>query len=280
MVTRKDSGRKRVLLSLLTLMLLLFPGVANAAQGSAEAEISNVVDDAGLMSETEVQALETEVDALMEDTGWIVYALTTGDAGGKSSMEYADDYYDAHTEQEDGIVLLVDMDNREVYISTSGIAIRYLTDARIDSITEDAAAQAGNSDYAACFRVMVDGVRDAYDAGIPSGQYNYDTETGAVSRYHSIRFYDVLLALLFGGLAGVICWAAIVGKYRLKFGTYQYDAHRDGTLELSVKKDHLVNKFVTHHHIQQSSGSSGGGSRSSTHTSSSGRTHGGGGHKF
>ena len=68
----------------------------------------------------------------MEESGWNVYAVTTDDAQGKSATAYADDFFDEHsTEQEDGVALLIDMDNREITISTCGIAIRYLTDSRI-----------------------------------------------------------------------------------------------------------------------------------------------------
>ena len=36
----------------------------------------------------------------------------------------------------DGLALLIDMDNREITVSTSGIAIRYLTDERIENILD------------------------------------------------------------------------------------------------------------------------------------------------
>ena len=86
-------------------------------------------------------------------------------------------------------------------------------------------------------------------------------------------------------IPAAITVGAIKAKYQLKFEDFHYDAYTDSDVQLSVKSDRLVNKFVTHRRIPKNSGSSGGssgggGSRSSVHTSSSGRSHGGGGRKF
>ncbi|MGN0352310.1 MAG: TPM domain-containing protein [Roseburia sp.] len=288
-----QAGRKKVqrkvgallLATMLFLPLGMLTGAAemsvNAAGISADmTEQGSVYDEADLLTEIEEQELAEEITALEENTGWTVYAVTTEDTQGKTSMVYADDFYDDHADSEDGVVLLIDMDNREVYLSTAGSAIRYLTDSRIDRITENAASYAGDGDYATCFGTMVGGVEEAYEAGIPSGQYNYDVETGAVSRYHSISLVEVIVALVLGCVVAGIVYASIIGTYRLKLGTYHYDGHRDGKLNLVRKEDRLIHKFVTHHHIQQSSGNGGSGNRSSVHTSSSGRSHGGGGHGF
>lgn len=278
MIRQEKKCWKAIICSLFLSVICLF-----STQIIAEAqELDHVFDDASLLTEEELQKVSDDVNALEEKTGWTVYAVTTYDAQGKSSEAYADDFFDERTEADaDGVVLLLDMDNRQVYLSTAGEAIRYLTDSRIDQITEDAASEAGNSAYGACFEALIDGVSEAFDSGIPSDQYNYDTETGKVSRYHSITRMEAIVALLLGCGAAAAVYGGIVGKYRLKFGTYHYDGHRDGRIDLTVKQDRLVNQFVTHHHIQRDSGSSsGGGSRSSTHTSSSGRSHGGGGHGF
>lgn len=274
-----------ILASMLFLLIGMVAGVpvmtVSAAEESADVtEQGSVYDEADLLTEEEEQALTDEIVTLEENTGWTVYAVTTEDAQGKTSMAYADDFYDNHADSENGVVFLIDMDNREVYLSTAGKAIRYLTDSRIDRITENAASYAGEEAYAACFSTMIDGTYDAYEAGIPSGQYNYDVETGAVSRYHSISFLNVIVALIIGCVAAGIVYASIIGKYRLKFGTYRYDGHRDGKLNLVRKEDRLIHKFVTHHRIQQSSSNGGGGNRSSVHTSSGGKSHGGGGHGF
>ena len=95
---------------------------ADAAQGTAD---GYVYDEAGLLTADEIADLNDEIASFMEESGWNVYAVTTDDAQGKSATAYADDFFDEHSpEQEDGVALLIDMDNREITISTCGIAIR------------------------------------------------------------------------------------------------------------------------------------------------------------
>lgn len=109
-------------------------------------------------------------------------------------------------------------------------------------------------------------------------------ETGEISRYYSLSATEVVTAIAAGVAVAVIVFLCIVGKYRLKFGSYKYDFRQNGYLKLTEKEDVFVNQHVVHHHIQRESSSGGSGStssgRSSTHTSSSGQTHGGGSRKF
>ena len=117
------------------LMLVFLIGTPVCVSAAAEGD---VYDDAGLLTETQIEELNTQITAMKEKTGWDIFAVTTSDAQGKSAMAYADDFYDGlTTEDSDGILVLIDMDNREIYLSTCGKAIRYLTDSRIDSILDD-----------------------------------------------------------------------------------------------------------------------------------------------
>lgn len=265
---------------LLGIMLLSLLGGVTAYA----AEDDNVYDDAGLLTEGEISTLNQKINDLEAESGWNVYAVTTDDAMGKSATAYADDFFDAHSpEQEDGVALLIDMDNREITISTCGEAVRYLTDARIDSILDDAYTDVSNGDYGNCLITMVDGVAGYYQKGIPEGQYNYDTETGEVSRYHKLTLGEAGVTLLIALVCGILLYAAVAAKYTLRLGTYQYDFRANSKVALRIRQDNFVNQTVTQRRIpKQTSSSSGGHSsgRSSTHHSSSGRSHGGGSRKF
>ncbi len=266
----------------LFMLVLLFSGAAQTAVMADTA--GNVYDDAGLLDSEETEDVNSGIDALKSKTGWEVFAVTTDNAQGKTADAYADDFYDGLTSEDShGIALLIDMDNREVYISTYGEAIRYLTDARIEDILDEAFGYAGSAEYGQCFLTMLNGVERSYDNGIVKGQYNYDTETGKRSYYRSITLEEAFGALLLAAGAAAAVFLITLGKYRLKIGTYNYDYRSHSRVALTNKEDRLVNQTTTHHRVErQTTGSSGGGSttRSSTHTSSSGRTHGGGGKKF
>ena len=266
---------------LLCCLLFVFAG----ACGVYAAQQGNVYDDADLLTADEVTSVDSAIAALKEETGWNIYAVSTMDAQGKTAMQYADDFFDEQSKDlQDGVVLLIDMDNREIYLSTCGEAVRYLTDDRNESILDDAYTDVSNGDYSSCYMSMLYGVQSYYEKGIPRDQYNYDTETGKVSRHHSLTVTEILIAVLAAIAAGAITFFVIVGKYRLKFGNYKYAFRKFGAVQLSNSNDILVNTTVTHRRIPQDSGGSGGGGhssgRSSVHTSSSGRSHGGSGRKF
>ncbi len=271
--------KKYAILLWMTLLLLL------TGTGVMAAQSGNVYDDAELLSDSEISALNEQITAFQERSGWNIYAVTTADAGGRSATAYADDFFDVHSpEQEDGVAVLIDMDNREIAISTGGEAIRYLTDGRIDGILDDAYSDVADGAYGDCLMTMVTGAANAYDAGIPSGQYNYDTETGKISVYRELTLSEILIAVLLALGTGAIMYSAVVGKYRMHFGAYRYDFHDNGTVNLRVKEDRFINETTTHRRIPRQT-SSGGSShhssgRSSTHRSSSGRSHGGGSRKF
>lgn len=274
--------KKKIRGILLALLVLLSLGSTVLLAG----QVGNVYDAAGLLTESEAEALNRQLTELQEHSGWTVYAVTTADAGGKSATAYADDFFDAHAETTaDGVAVLIDMDNREITISTRGEAIRYLTDSRVERILDSAYEEVSAEAYGACFAAMVAGVADAYDAGIESAQYNYDTQTGAVSRYRRITLGEALTAVILAFAAAAAVYGTVAGRYRLRFGTYRYDFRENGRVDLRIKEDRFVNELTTHRRIPRETGSthsgSGGSSgRSSTHRSSSGRSHGGGSRKF
>ncbi len=258
---------------------------------NVSAEGNYVYDHADLLTVQEEEYLQEYAENFSDNWNMNFLVVTTDDADGKSAMEYADDFYDAQfpeESEEDGILYLIDMDNREIYLSTCGIAIRYLTDDRTDRILDAAFGYVADGDYYGTFVAFFDETDYYLNQGIPSDQYNYDVETGEIDYYQEpmrLTFGEFLFALAGALIPAGLTIGIIKAKYQLKFEDFHYDAYTDSDVRFSVKSDLLVNKFVTHRRIPRNDGSSGrssggGGSRSSTHRSSSGRSHGGGGRKF
>ena len=255
------------------------------------AEENYVYDHADLLTVEEEEELQDYAEIMKDVWEMNFLIITTDDAEGKSAMEYADDFYDVCFSEEseiDGMAYLIDMDNREIYLSTSGIAIRYLTDDRKEVVLDKAFEYVADSDYYGTFKAFFDESEEFLYEGIPEDQYNYDVNTGEIDYYQEpmrITFGEFLFAFVAALIPAAITVGAIKAKYQLKFEDFHYDAYTDSDVQFSVKSDRLVNKFVTHRRIPKNNGSSGGssgggGSRSSVHTSSSGRSHGGGGRKF
>lgn len=276
-----------------------FESADNEQQG-LEAEIesdvseeifeTNVYDYAGLLTETEILWLERQIMSLKEASGWEVFAVTTADAQGKSAMEYANDFFDERTlEDADGIVALIDMDNREIYISSGGKAMRYLEDTYIESILDDAYYYVSEGDYEGCLSAMISGAKSCFEQEIHEDQYNYDVETEEISEYRVLTSEEAVPVLLVAAGVGIAIYAIVVKSYKSNGKNHSYEYMRYGSLDLTQKEDRFIRQNVVHHRIRTAesggsssrhSGGSSSGHRSSTHRSSSGRSHGGGGRKF
>lgn len=277
---------KNVRFHLIPSVLILCLFLSGTALADAAA---HVYDDAGLFSGAESEQIASELQTLQDETGMAFVVATTDDVEGKNAQEYADDFYEscgaASAENNySGMLYLIDMDNREIFISTEGDMIRYLTDDRIDALLDDAYEEVVDGNYAASALAVLRGTGTYIEAGIPDDQYNYSSETGEVDPYRKKGF--PVLALVFGMIAGLA--AALINFFRVKSSyhltkeTYHYPLVDKSKMNLTVKEDRLINSIVTHRKIPKNPPPSSGGSsgRSTTHRSSSGRTHGGGSRKF
>ncbi len=243
-----------------------------------------VYDDANLFTSSEIEDLEKEANALSAEYNMDIVIVTTDDAQGKSSRDYADDFFDyggfGVGSDHDGILFLIDMDNRETYISTSGIGIRYLTDARIESVLDTVFDEGlSNGDFYGAALGFLKGARKYLEAGIPQGQYN---EPEKVKEPNKLTKTDIIISLIGGTVVGGMFYGSTKARYRTPKRGNPYSYKANSIVNLTTRNDRLINSFVTTRHIPKPPSSSGGSSagRSSTHTSSSGRTHGGGGRKF
>lgn len=254
-----------------------------------------VYDMAQLLSPEDEESFEAAIAQAGKRLGFDIVVVTIEDARGRTSQDYADYNYEAagfgYGGGHDGIMFLIDMDNRELALSTEGKAIRIFTDERIEKILDDVYQGASEGNYADSVRAFLEAVEYYGEKGIPSGQYNYDTQTHRVSAYKSIRWYEALLALGVSGFVAAAACMAVKRQYAMKEDDRQLRnlnmAYRaDCEFAYENQQDILTNKFVTTQAVPRNTGggSSGGGrssaGRSSTHHSASGRSHGGGSRKF
>lgn len=256
---------------------------------SAKASSSRVYDNAELFSPEEIEALSETIEELQDKTQMDYAIVTTEDTNGKSTRTYADDFYESEGfgvgEDHSGMLYLIDLDNQEIYISTEGQMLRYLTDERIESLLDDAFTHAAEEDYALSALSVLYGTEEYLSLGIPDGQYNYSSETGERDPFRRSRLPLALLIGCIGGLiASLSTFFAIKSRYHLTHETYHYPLHEKSTLTLTRSEDRLLHQTLTHRKIPKNPPSSGSSSshhsRTTTHRSSSGRTHGGGGRRL
>jgi len=240
-----------------------------------------VADQAGLFSEEEEANLREGARVLGEQYAMDIVIVTASDTEGKSSREYADDYFDYNGygkgEESDGILLLLDYDNREAYISTSGSGIRYLTDERtgriLDKVFNNGLTDGDNYGAANAF---LEATGSYLAAGIPEGQYNASEPVA-----NTLSVMEAVGGAVVSGAFAFGFFVMTKGRYkgRPKPGIFEY--RKNSLVNIGIVEDNLVNQYVTTRRIVRQSSSSGSSSgRSTTHRSSSGRSHGGGGRKF
>lgn len=295
---------KGILICLLICTFLVMGSMAVwADQTGAVSGQPRVFDQAGLFSETEIIQLEEKIAQCRKSTKMDVVIVSAYADGERSAEEYADDYYDyggfGVGKKASGVLLLYYMDGPgqpggECYISTAGTMINMLTDERIESILDDVYGDLGNRDFAGATEHFLEDVKIYVKEGVESGQYTYDRDTGEIVRYHSIRLYEVAIAMVIAGiLAGSVC-LDIKKRYAMKQSSREVSnslqAYRaDCAFHFSVAGDKMINKYVRSIPIpRNTSGGSGGrghsgsssAGRSTIHTSSSGSSHGGGGRRF
>lgn len=274
--------------------------MTGTAYGSSDIEIEasdgkRVFDLAELLDGTYERQVWDVIKEYQDTYRLDIVVVTSDDAQGKTAVEYADDFYEEGGfglgSQKSGILFLIDMDNRELVFSTEGKAVRVFTDERIEDMLDGVYEGASRGDYRASVESFLGDVAEYCRAGIPGNQYNYDTETGKVSVYKSIRWYEALLAVgVSAFVAGAAC-LTVKRQYAMEEDERQIRnlnmAYRsEARFSYEDERDSLVNQFVTTRVIPRNTQSHGGGGghsapgRSSTHTSSSGRSHGGGSRKF
>lgn len=261
---------------LLSFLLFFCPRPAASSQ--------RVFDEAELFSSTEISILEEKITKLTNDLRLDLVVVTTDDAQGKNSRQYADDYYDqggfGTGVEKSGVLFLIDMDNRQAYLSTCGIGIDYFTDDRIDKALDRIAPRLSNQDYMGAAKEFLGIAQEYTQAGIPEDGYRYDEEAGKITKRRSAPSGTQIL--LFAGIAivvGLIAAGSVAAKYKVRYQDNSYPYRDNSRLQLINQQDIFIRRYVTSHRIQDNSSGRGGGG-SSTHTSSGGTTHGGGGRGF
>ena len=255
-------------------------------------EVEKVYDFADLLTDGEEEKLYQEVIAYINSTNYDLALVTTNEHEKSSTMAYADDFYDYNKfgvgESRDGLVIVIDMQNRELYISTTGYAIKMYDDERLgiekkyygtNSVLDNGYDYITNEEYYNAFSAMIKRLLDYYNLGYPESNSNMNIDTyGNISYVYKIPYMGIgIISAIITTIVSLIAY--FKSRLKIKVGsTISY--LKDSVIK--VREDKFVNTMVTKHlradDSHSSGGSSGGGS--SFHSSSSGSSHGGGGRSF
>ena len=255
---------------LITMLLALLMILSFAVPAFAEA-MPRLVDQADLLTDAQEANLLSKLDTISNRQGMDVVVVTAETLDGKSPMAYADDFYDYNGYCEDGILLLVSMEDSDWWISTAGYGITAFTDAGIEYLGNRFVPSLSDGDYAGAFEIYADHC-DEFITQAKTGD-PYDT--------HNLpkEPFDFLLNLAISFVIGLViaAIATAIMKGQLKSVRAQAGASgyvKNGSMNVTHRQDLFLYRDVKRTAKPKDS------SGSSTHTSSSGRSHGGGGGKF
>lgn len=282
--------RMRRMLPLLFALLLL--------PLAALAENAQVIDDAGLFSAEEIQRM-TEIIERVEAAHQVdLVVLTTQDTPYDPSdslwrvRDFADDYYDnggyGMGEDDSGMLLLLDMNNRAMWLSIGGVMIDYINDDREEDILDHAYDKLREGDYGGAMIAALNRVSHFMEEGRREGFFRYDEATGKRigGIYNALTPMETAVAAVAGLAVAAAVYLSVSARYSLKGSTYSYDRAANTAVTFTRDDQAFVRKFVQRAPIHVDDhgpgGHPGGGHSggSGVHTSSGGASHGGGGRRF
>ena len=276
-----------VLLLLLLILSLAFPAYA------ADSDTPRVVDNAGLLTYDEAAELTRQIENLRQELELDIVIVTTYGTGGKGVQAYADDFYDqngyGYGSTNSGILLLLDMEAREWYMSTCGEAIYIFTDYGLDQLGQTILPWLSNGEYYRAFLGWISGLSPyvkAYRMGSPMDGYvppdEYESPYGDEIYYYDdhvgIRIQPFPVALIIGLIIAAL--TVLVMRSKMNTAKMQKSAAnylKDGSFRLRQRSDMFLYSRVTRTARPKNTSSGGG---SSVHRSSGGISHGGRGGRF
>ncbi|SHK26514.1 uncharacterized protein SAMN02745248_02176 [Hathewaya proteolytica DSM 3090] len=269
-----------VILFLMTSFLFL-PSYVLAEQ-PADPDKPRVVDNSNLLTDEAEQKLTEKIKNMGKTHSMDVVIVTTDTFDGKTPEAYADDYYDynfyGYGPTKDGVLLVVNIVSRDWHISTTGKAIEYFNDDRVNLIGDTIRDSLSEAEYEKAFNSFLNVTSYFFENYPHQSSYDSNDDYKVVHSETRNKTTDVLIG------AGI---CLVISGIVMAFMVFSMNNARKNNSAINYVESqgvHLTNSLdiFTHSHTSktkkaQNSSSSGG---TSTHTSSSGTTHGGGGGKF
>ena len=280
---------KKILLLLMTFLITLSPAFSAFAESA-----SKVADKAELLTSAENAQLENKLEEITKEQQFDVTVLTVNSTDGKDIMDYADDYYDENDygcgEDKDGCLLVINMTEREWWITTTGYGIEALTDYGIEYIGDEMLYDLQEGNYYDAFAIYADLVNDLVTQAKEGEVFDIDEDDYDYDEHYYDDYYDyvkhsrhntigeITLSVLIGFIIALIIVLIIKKSYKpVKFNKNAANYLVNGSLRLSGSYDNFKYRNVTQVRIDNDPPANGGSGGSSVHPGSSGPSHGGGG---
>ena len=245
----------------------------------------DLIDNAKLFDSTDTADITGTMKTAASKTGFNIIVMTSDNVGDSKSDSAVVDMCDVLYEKKcgmntDGVLFLINLDTRYHYISTSGSAINYLSDRRIDAIYDYITYDMRAGNYKAVALEFLEKVQYYYDLGKDNDQQEVLGMEVDMYDFWGEFIRTGLIAGFIAIIVGLVIFASISSQMKLQKPSARSYILKN-SLNFTVKQDNYLGTFTNRVYSPRSS-SSGSSSHhssghSSTHHSSSGGRHGGGG---
>ena len=221
---------------------------------SVSAQGERVVDREEKLTLAQRTDLSAKLSQLSDEFNVDIVALTVADFGGVSAGKFAEVFYDSNGYSDHGVLLLISMTKREIYITTTGRCISLFDDSALNKLEE-----------AVIPLLQKDNVYGAFQAYANiCGEILSDGENGET-------WYETLLTFLLVGavIATIVVIVFICQLKSVKKKHLASDYVCPGSLKMEQSMDLYLYQTTTRH-AKPKNNSGGGG----------GRSHGGRGKSF
>ena len=222
-------------------------------------ETEKIYDFADLFTPEEEKKLYDKVTNYIEKKNLDLVIVTINENNKDNTEDYAEDFYMYNNFGRDskrsGSVFIIDMYNRDYDISSSGDAIKFMTDSIYNSIINDAEGYISNKRY--------------YDGAVKVVE-EMSKEQVTVKK-NKINFG---LCFVIANIIALICFLIEKSKYKgIKYATNASSYVDKKSIEDIKSEDKFINTSTTRTKINNESSSS---KKTSVHTGNSGNTFSGG----
>ena len=269
---------KKLLWVLLPLILLTATALSVSAQ--------YVYDYADILTVSEEAYLENLAETESRKHGISIVVLTEYGIGGADPMVYAADFYDYGGFANDGVILFLEMGERDWRLVNTGRMMDVIGDYELSYIEDRAIPYFSAGDYAEGFEqyiIIASALTDRYVNGTYPGDGDlpdYDPE----SPYDESESVGGMYYLVAFGISLLIAFLVCLGFKSQLNNAVKKTGATDYFRQENARVTHSADRFLysrTTKRAKPSDNNSGSRSgRSSTFSGSSGRSHSGGGGKF
>ena len=242
-----------------------------------------VYDYAQVLTNSEETNLKELVDNYIKTYNMDMVLVTVKYHQKNNTKSYAEDFYDYNNfgigSTKDGVIFVIDFSfgYTDIYISTTGQAIRMYDDYRINKMLDNIALKKNNG-YFEMFKIFVLDASNYAKSGIPSSNSNtIINDYGDFVYKKTLPWTTIIIISIL--VPSITIWILISKNKMIKKSINANYYIKEDSVVINIKKDRFVTTNTTSVRINDSSSRSRVGG-SSVSRGSSGRSHGGGGRRL